>query len=106
MARCSAPRRAGTQADRPGERRVVASAEGRAGGLAEIQRSQPASAASLAQPRRVLYRGWVRRKRSRRGWKVPWWAKLGALIVAPLCAINLAVGFFGSSWVFPLSPWF
>lgn len=35
------------------------------------------------------------------------WAVRGALIVlVPLCALNLAVAFFGSSVVFPLSPFF
>ncbi len=48
----------------------------------------------------------MRRKRSRLLRKLPWWTKLGALAAAPLLALNLSVAFFGSSYVFPLSPWF
>lgn len=34
------------------------------------------------------------------------WVKVGAVISAPLCALNLAVAFFGGSAVNPLSPFF
>lgn len=34
-----------------------------------------------------------------------WW-KVGAVVAAPLCALNLSVAFFGGSAVFPLSPFF
>ena len=36
----------------------------------------------------------------------PWWARVLAVILAPMVALNLAVAFFGSSIVFPLSPFF
>ncbi len=43
----------------------------------------------------------------KRGWKkLPWWARLGALLLTPLISLNLAVGFFGNSLVSPLSPFF
>lgn len=38
--------------------------------------------------------------------KLPWWQQLGLLAAAPLLALNLSVAFFGSSVVFPLSPYF
>lgn len=37
---------------------------------------------------------------------VPGWAKVLALLSAPLVLLNAAVAFFGSSLVFPLSPFF
>jgi soluble lytic murein transglycosylase-like protein len=37
---------------------------------------------------------------------VPGWAKVAALLAAPLVLLNGAVAFFGSSLVFPLSPFF
>lgn len=39
-------------------------------------------------------------------WRLAWWLKLGVVVCAPLAALNLAVAFFGSSVVFPLSPFF
>lgn len=39
-------------------------------------------------------------------WKLRWWQQLGALVCAPLAALNLSVAFFGHSPVFPLSPFF
>ena len=43
----------------------------------------------------------------RRQWrKLPWWQRLAALLLAPMVALNLAVAFFGSSLVSPLSPFF
>lgn len=39
-------------------------------------------------------------------WKLPWRHQLVVLVCAPLLAINGAVAFFGSSIVFPLSPFF
>lgn len=39
-------------------------------------------------------------------WKLSWWQQLTVLICAPLASLNLAVSFFGSSVVFPLSPFF
>jgi soluble lytic murein transglycosylase-like protein len=36
----------------------------------------------------------------------PWWARVLAVVLAPIVALNLAVAFFGSSIVFPLSPFF
>ncbi len=47
-------------------------------------------------------RTWLRRAWRRR----PLWQKLALALAAPVCALNLAVAFFGSSWVFPLSPFF
>jgi soluble lytic murein transglycosylase-like protein len=47
--------------------------------------------------RRALRR-WVRRQ--------PLWSKALVLGAGALCAFNLAVGFFGNSRVFPLSPYF
>lgn len=38
--------------------------------------------------------------------KLAWWQQLGLLAAAPLLALNLSVAFFGSSAVFPLSPYF
>lgn len=37
---------------------------------------------------------------------MPWWQRLLAWGLAPLVALNLAVAFFGSSLVSPLSPFF
>jgi soluble lytic murein transglycosylase-like protein len=43
----------------------------------------------------------------RRQWrKWPWWQRLAALLLAPMVALNVAVAFFGSSLVSPLSPFF
>lgn len=39
-------------------------------------------------------------------WRLAWWQKLILLLLAPLLSLNLAVGFFGHSLVFPLSPFF
>jgi soluble lytic murein transglycosylase-like protein len=39
-------------------------------------------------------------------WRLAWWQKLAALVCLPLLSLNLAVAFFGSSLVFPLSPFF
>jgi soluble lytic murein transglycosylase-like protein len=36
----------------------------------------------------------------------PWWARVLAIVLLPIVALNLAVAFFGSSIVFPLSPFF
>jgi len=36
----------------------------------------------------------------------PWWARVLAIVLAPIVALNLAVAFFGSAIVFPLSPFF
>ena len=45
---------------------------------------------------------------ARRRWYVPrdWRIRLALLVALPLCALNLAVAFFGGSAVFPLSPFF
>jgi len=49
-----------------------------------------------------------RKKRPLRSGKkyFPWWARVLAIVLAPIVALNLAVAFFGSSIVFPLSPFF
>jgi soluble lytic murein transglycosylase-like protein len=39
-------------------------------------------------------------------WRLAWWQKLTVLVCAPLACLNLSVAFFGSSVVFPLSPFF
>lgn len=39
-------------------------------------------------------------------WKLPAWLKATLVVCAPLATLNLAVGFFGNSVVFPLSPFF
>jgi soluble lytic murein transglycosylase-like protein len=39
-------------------------------------------------------------------WKLRWWHQLALVGAAPLLALNLSVSFFGSSAVFPLSPFF
>jgi soluble lytic murein transglycosylase-like protein len=39
-------------------------------------------------------------------WKLRWWQQATVLVCAPLLALNLSVAFFGSSVVFPLSPFF
>lgn len=39
-------------------------------------------------------------------WRLAFWQKLVLLVCAPLLALNLSVAFFGSSVVFPLSPFF
>ena len=46
----------------------------------------------------------ARGKKGRRGWLR--WARWSLIALTPLCALNLAVAFFGSSMVFPLSPFF
>lgn len=38
--------------------------------------------------------------------KLSWWQQLVLLAATPLLALNLSVAFFGSSAVFPLSPYF
>jgi soluble lytic murein transglycosylase-like protein len=38
--------------------------------------------------------------------RFPWWARVLVVVLAPIVALNLAVAFFGSSIVFPLSPFF
>jgi soluble lytic murein transglycosylase-like protein len=38
--------------------------------------------------------------------KLDWWQQLAVLLCVPLLSLNLAVAFFGSSVVFPLSPFF
>jgi len=45
----------------------------------------------------------VARKRIRAGVPLPGWVWLGLCVLAPLVVINVAVGFFGGSAVFPLS---
>lgn len=43
----------------------------------------------------------------RRQWRrLPWWQRLLVLALVPLVSLNLAVAFFGSSLVSPLSPFF
>ena len=39
-------------------------------------------------------------------WKLRFWQQLVVVVCAPLVTLNLAVAFFGSSVVFPLSPFF
>ncbi|MFT3710834.1 MAG: lytic transglycosylase domain-containing protein [Archangium sp.] len=39
-------------------------------------------------------------------WKLRWWQQATVVVCAPLLALNLSVAFFGSSAVFPLSPFF
>jgi hypothetical protein len=39
-------------------------------------------------------------------WRHWRWARWLLLALVPLALLNLAVGFFGNSWVFPLSPFF
>lgn len=43
-----------------------------------------------------------------RGWtgRLPGWARVAALVLAPLCLLNLSVAWLGESSVFPLSPFF
>lgn len=48
--------------------------------------------------------GWMARWLARAFWRLPWWQKLALALGAPLCGLNLAVAFFGSSAVNPLSP--
>jgi soluble lytic murein transglycosylase-like protein len=36
----------------------------------------------------------------------PWWARVLAVVLAPMIALNLTVAFFGNSIIFPLSPFF
>lgn len=38
--------------------------------------------------------------------KLRWWVQLPIIALAPLMLLNLSVAFFGSSTVFPLSPYF
>jgi soluble lytic murein transglycosylase-like protein len=45
--------------------------------------------------RRKLWR-WIRRR--------PWWAKALLILIVPVCALNLAVAYLGSTRVFLLSP--
>jgi soluble lytic murein transglycosylase-like protein len=55
----------------------------------------------------VRLSGMARRKAKDRSLDfVPGWAKVLALLCAPLLLLNGAVAFFGSSLVFPLSPFF
>ena len=39
-------------------------------------------------------------------WKLRFWQQLVVMVCLPLASLNLAVAFFGSSVVFPLSPFF
>ncbi len=39
-------------------------------------------------------------------WKLPFWQQLAIAVCLPVVTLNLAVAFFGSSVVFPLSPFF
>jgi soluble lytic murein transglycosylase-like protein len=39
-------------------------------------------------------------------WRLTWWQRLTMVAAAPVLSINLAVAFFGSSAVFPFSPFF
>ena len=39
-------------------------------------------------------------------WKLPFWQQLALAVCLPLALLNLSVAFFGSSAVFPLSPFF
>ncbi|MDY7227274.1 lytic transglycosylase domain-containing protein [Hyalangium rubrum] len=43
------------------------------------------------------------RKRSRGGWRLPGWVRLGLCALTPLVLLNLAIAFFGGTRVFPLS---
>lgn len=48
----------------------------------------------------------MKRFLARRFRKLKLWQRLVLAVVTPLLTLNLAVAFFGSSWVFPLSPYF
>jgi soluble lytic murein transglycosylase-like protein len=49
---------------------------------------------------------WLAQKLLKFFWWMPWWAKLSAVVVGPLAALNVSVAFFGNSLVSPLSPFF
>ena len=46
------------------------------------------------------------RRLIRRFWRLRWWVRLSVIALTPLIIINGSVAFFGSSAVFPLSPFF
>jgi len=49
---------------------------------------------------------WLRRRQPLGPLALERWQVLAAVVCLPLCAVNLSVAFFGSTQIFPLSPYF